>query len=249
MGHPEQHLTTQGDVCHQSDLPVDSQVSLRVNAIYRPQMVNQVSAAPCRYRRTYRGPGNGHHNQVTLSSNATQELAVQFIVLELLKVTHTYGHDTDSHTVLDDVNLVVAKGELVSIVGTSGCGKSTLLRVVAGLLRPAIRRGSAGRHPRRGSPRRPRGGLPGLQPFAAPVAVGAGQHRAPAPQTRQVQGRTTRAAAIRRWRRSAWPTRVEIPVAAVRRHAAAGRHRPGAGLPAGAAADGRAVRLGRRADP
>jgi NitT/TauT family transport system ATP-binding protein len=35
--------------------------------------------------------------------------------------------------VLDNINLVVEKGEFVSIVGPSGCGKSTLLYLVAGL--------------------------------------------------------------------------------------------------------------------
>lgn len=35
--------------------------------------------------------------------------------------------------VLHDINLNVADGELISLVGASGCGKSTLLRMVAGL--------------------------------------------------------------------------------------------------------------------
>lgn len=35
--------------------------------------------------------------------------------------------------VLDDINLDVAPGEFVSIVGSSGCGKSTLLRLITGL--------------------------------------------------------------------------------------------------------------------
>jgi NitT/TauT family transport system ATP-binding protein len=35
---------------------------------------------------------------------------------------------------LDDINLHIASGEFVSVVGTSGCGKSTLLRIVCGLI-------------------------------------------------------------------------------------------------------------------
>jgi ABC-type nitrate/sulfonate/bicarbonate transport system ATPase subunit len=34
---------------------------------------------------------------------------------------------------LDDIQLTLADGEFVSVVGASGCGKSTLLRIVAGL--------------------------------------------------------------------------------------------------------------------
>ena len=47
-----------------------------------------------------------------------------------------FGHAYDGHTVLRDVHLCVADGELLSIVGPSGCGKSTLLRCVAGLIPP-----------------------------------------------------------------------------------------------------------------
>lgn len=37
---------------------------------------------------------------------------------------------------LDDVNLVLGKGEFASVIGSSGCGKSTLLKVMAGLMPP-----------------------------------------------------------------------------------------------------------------
>jgi ABC-type nitrate/sulfonate/bicarbonate transport system ATPase subunit len=37
---------------------------------------------------------------------------------------------------LSDINLTVANGEFMAIIGRSGCGKSTLLRMIAGLIRP-----------------------------------------------------------------------------------------------------------------
>jgi NitT/TauT family transport system ATP-binding protein len=55
-------------------------------------------------------------------------------VLEVLKLTHTYG----DQTALEDVSFEVGGNELVSIVGKSGCGKSTLLRAIAGLISPTL---------------------------------------------------------------------------------------------------------------
>jgi NitT/TauT family transport system ATP-binding protein len=37
---------------------------------------------------------------------------------------------------IDDVNLVLGRGEFASVIGPSGCGKSTLLKVMAGLIPP-----------------------------------------------------------------------------------------------------------------
>jgi NitT/TauT family transport system ATP-binding protein len=57
-------------------------------------------------------------------------------VLEVTDLTKTYGRGDAAHLAIDQVNLAVARGELVSIVGPSGCGKSTLLRCAGGLIPP-----------------------------------------------------------------------------------------------------------------
>lgn len=54
--------------------------------------------------------------------------------LELESVTHTVPDGSRRRTILDSVDLVVARGELTVITGGSGSGKSTLL-AIAGLLR------------------------------------------------------------------------------------------------------------------
>jgi NitT/TauT family transport system ATP-binding protein len=44
--------------------------------------------------------------------------------------------DDRVYTAVEQVNLSVAHGEFVAIVGPTGCGKSTLLNIAAGLLKP-----------------------------------------------------------------------------------------------------------------
>ncbi|MDR6667793.1 ABC transporter ATP-binding protein [Rhizobium sp. 1399] len=48
-------------------------------------------------------------------------------------VTMSFG----SYVAVQDVNLTVADGEFLAIVGPTGCGKSTVLNAIAGLLKPA----------------------------------------------------------------------------------------------------------------
>ncbi|MCC6832366.1 MAG: heme ABC transporter ATP-binding protein [Thermoleophilia bacterium] len=54
-------------------------------------------------------------------------------MLHATGLTHGFGH----RTVLDDVTLDGAAGEVVAIIGPNGAGKSTLLAALAGDLRPA----------------------------------------------------------------------------------------------------------------
>jgi branched-chain amino acid transport system ATP-binding protein len=55
------------------------------------------------------------------------------MLLELSKITAGYG----PLTVLYEVGLYVAQGEIVCLIGPNGAGKSTVLRVVAGQITPA----------------------------------------------------------------------------------------------------------------
>lgn len=56
--------------------------------------------------------------------------------VELSGVTKKYRPASGELTVLDQVDLTLARGESLALVGHSGAGKSTLLSLVAGLDRP-----------------------------------------------------------------------------------------------------------------
>ena len=55
---------------------------------------------------------------------------------EQLRIEHlskSFLVNNEKLDVLDDINLNINKGEVISIIGHSGCGKSTLLKILAGL--------------------------------------------------------------------------------------------------------------------
>jgi NitT/TauT family transport system ATP-binding protein len=62
---------------------------------------------------------------------STREAAVR-----IEHVSMRYGRSPAGTLALSDVNLTVADGEFVCLLGRSGCGKSTLLSLVAGLEQP-----------------------------------------------------------------------------------------------------------------
>ena len=55
---------------------------------------------------------------------------MQEYVLQLKNIHKSYGEEK----VLKGIDLDVARGELVTILGASGCGKTTLIRIIAGLI-------------------------------------------------------------------------------------------------------------------
>ena len=56
--------------------------------------------------------------------------------IEIQGVEQTFKTKKGLFPALRDINLTVAKGEFVALIGHSGCGKSTLLNLIAGLTTP-----------------------------------------------------------------------------------------------------------------
>jgi NitT/TauT family transport system ATP-binding protein len=56
--------------------------------------------------------------------------------VSIADVSKVFGSGRASLAALDRINLDVAPGEFVCLLGASGCGKSTLLNIVAGLDQP-----------------------------------------------------------------------------------------------------------------
>mgnify|MGYP001008239379 FL=1 len=71
------------------------------------------------------------------SASHSSAAAEPFEGLRIRGVAKTFGADT---TVLNEIDLDVHPGELISLVGSSGTGKSTLLRIIAGLEEPSAGR-------------------------------------------------------------------------------------------------------------
>jgi len=56
-------------------------------------------------------------------------------ILEITKLSKSYGSGEQQVEVLDDINLKVDKGEFVAIIGYSGAGKTTLMSLMSGLIK------------------------------------------------------------------------------------------------------------------
>lgn len=65
------------------------------------------------------------------------EPLVEWILLQVLEVTKRYPTPQGPLSVLEGINLSLARGDAVSIVGPSGCGKSTLLYILGALEPPS----------------------------------------------------------------------------------------------------------------
>lgn len=91
--------------------------------------MTQPTATQRAHSDTFIAPAHEHDSRAALpSSTAT---AAPFLTLRNIGLA--YG----AREILRGVDLHVAPGELVSVLGPSGSGKSTLLRIAAGLLPPS----------------------------------------------------------------------------------------------------------------
>lgn len=59
-------------------------------------------------------------------------------MIELRNVSKIYHLEEQSQAVLQDINIDIAAGELVSIIGPSGSGKSTLMNIIGLLDKPSM---------------------------------------------------------------------------------------------------------------
>ena len=70
---------------------------------------------------------------LTTTPARTSTRRAEAAAVRLHGVTRSFRTRTGPHHVLSEVNLEIAAGEIVALIGASGCGKSTLLRQVCGL--------------------------------------------------------------------------------------------------------------------
>ncbi len=105
-------------------------------------------------------------------------------------IRRVYGKNT---VVLDDIDLEVASGEFVILVGSSGCGKSTLLNMIAGLDTPTAGSIHIGGRDVTNVPSKDRDIAMVFQSYALyPNMNVAGQHRLRARDAQGAQGRARR---------------------------------------------------------
>ena len=70
-----------------------------------------------------------------LNTSAVPLLNAKYLQVD--QVAQTFKTAKGDFPALRDINLSIAKGEFVTLIGHSGCGKSTLLNLIAGLTLPS----------------------------------------------------------------------------------------------------------------
>jgi NitT/TauT family transport system ATP-binding protein len=58
-------------------------------------------------------------------------------MIDLQHISKTFRKQDETVEAVRDINLTIARKEIIAIIGPSGCGKSTLLNMIAGLYAPS----------------------------------------------------------------------------------------------------------------
>src|SRR3954471_19816762 len=77
---------------------------------------------------------------------AWKEAQLRGLAVSAHRLVHIYRMEGNDVVALTSVDLDVAPGQMVGLLGPSGSGKSTLLRLLAGLQRPSAGRLRVGEH-------------------------------------------------------------------------------------------------------
>ena len=57
-------------------------------------------------------------------------------IIQIKEIVKKYQQKDNYVTILDQINIDIAEGEIIGILGRSGSGKSTLLRIISNLIEP-----------------------------------------------------------------------------------------------------------------
>ncbi|HEY9824159.1 MAG TPA: ATP-binding cassette domain-containing protein, partial [Stenomitos sp.] len=79
---------------------------------------------------------NTFTSSAAMTSTLPRKTPVSQGFLSIQDLAKVYPTSNGPYTVLNDVNLEVAEGEFICVIGHSGCGKSTLLDMVSGFNTP-----------------------------------------------------------------------------------------------------------------
>jgi NitT/TauT family transport system ATP-binding protein len=75
--------------------------------------------------------------QVLRATPPATAVAPPKVLIELDRVSVTFGRGENAVPALAETRLKVLEGDFIALVGPSGCGKSTILKLVSGLLSPS----------------------------------------------------------------------------------------------------------------
>ena len=121
------------------DLAVVAQIADRIVVLYNGdiQEKGSANAVISKPRHPYTRRLMQAVRPLPAAGKRAKENVLPDNVIEINGVSAGYGGDVISNpkeVILKDINLQLARGEVLGIIGESGSGKSTLARVVAGLL-------------------------------------------------------------------------------------------------------------------